>query len=68
MPIDAAGQLRRRDVMSRPDPMPVADLAPSETSVTVYDRAYAATYLRLLDAAAEGAPWQEACQIVLAGC
>lgn len=51
--------------MSRPDPMPVADLAPSETSVTVYDRAYAATYLRLLDAAAEGAPWQEACQIVL---
>lgn len=51
--------------MSRPDPTPIADLAPSETSITDYDRAHAPTYLRLLDAAAEGAPWEEACRIVL---
>jgi hypothetical protein len=51
--------------MSRPDPLPVADLAPTEPSVTDYDRAHAAKYLRLLDAAAEGASWEEACRIVL---
>lgn len=51
--------------MSRPDPMPVADLAPTETSVTDYDLAHAPTYLRLLDAATEGASWEEACRIVL---
>lgn len=51
--------------MSRPDPMSLADLAPRETSVTDYDRAHAPTYLRLLDAAAEGASWDEACRIVL---
>jgi len=51
--------------MSRPDPMPVADLAPSEASVTDYDRAHAQTYLRRLDAAPEGASWAEACRIVL---
>lgn len=51
--------------MSRPDPMPVADLAPTEPSVTDYDRAHAEKYLRLLDAAAEGASWEEACRIVL---
>lgn len=51
--------------MSRSDPMPVADLAPTEPSVTDYDRAHAPIYLRLLDAAAEGAAWEEACRIVL---
>ncbi|MBM3552690.1 MAG: DUF2285 domain-containing protein [Alphaproteobacteria bacterium] len=51
--------------MSRPDPVSVADLAPSEASVTDYDRAHAAKYLRLLDAAMEGASWEEACRIVL---
>lgn len=51
--------------MSRPDPMPVADLAPSEASVTDYDRAHAPIYLRLLDATADSASWEEACRIVL---
>ena len=53
--------------MSRPDPdpMPIADFAPAETSITDYDRAHAPIYLRLLDAANEGAAWEEACQIVL---
>jgi hypothetical protein len=44
---------------------PIKDIAPSEPTLTVYDRAHFATYLRLLDAAAEGAPWREACRIVL---
>jgi hypothetical protein len=33
----------------------VADLAPSDPSLTVYDHEHAVTYLRLLDADAEGA-------------
>jgi len=44
---------------------PIEDVAPSEPRLTDYDRAHLATYLRLLDAASAGAPWQEACRIVL---
>jgi hypothetical protein len=33
--------------------------------VTDYDRAHIVTYLRLLDAAAEGAAWEEVARIVL---
>ncbi len=44
---------------------PIADSAPSEALLTDYDRAHTATYLRLLDAAEEGAPWEEASRIVL---
>lgn len=44
---------------------PIADAAPTEARLTQYDRAHFATYLRLLDAADEGAPWQEASRIVL---
>lgn len=43
----------------------VADSAPSEACVTDYDRAHFTTYLRLLDAAAEGAPWADVARIVL---
>jgi len=43
----------------------IADSAPSEAQLTEYDRAHTATYLRLLDAAKEGAHWEEATQIVL---
>ena len=43
----------------------IADSAPFEAHLTDYDRAHTATYLRLLDAAKEGAPWEEATQIVL---
>lgn len=38
---------------------------PSQDGVTDYDRAHGVTYLRLLDAAADGAPWQEAASIVM---
>ena len=43
----------------------VDDLAPMEPSVTLYDEAHFVTYLRLLDAKAEGADWKEVAWIVL---
>jgi Uncharacterized conserved protein (DUF2285) len=43
----------------------VADLAPSAPSLTAYDHEHVVTYLRLLDADAEGADWREVAQIVL---
>ena len=44
---------------------PVRDVPPAGDTLTDYDRAHAATYLRLLDAAAEGADWREVATIVL---
>jgi T6SS, Transcription factor, DNA binding domain len=44
---------------------PLADLAPNSTGLTGYDEQHLVTYLRLLDAAAEGADWQEVARIVL---
>lgn len=44
---------------------PIADTAPSAEHVTDYDRAHAATYLRLLDAVEANAPWAEIAQVVL---
>jgi hypothetical protein len=51
-------------MMPRSD-LPLAPTAPSQEIVTDYDRAHAATYLRLLDAEAEGAAWEEVARIVL---
>jgi Uncharacterized conserved protein (DUF2285) len=44
---------------------PVRDEAPSEPSLTDYDRRHLITYLRLLDAAAADADWREVAQVVL---
>jgi len=44
---------------------PVADEAPDGPAVTGYDQQHLATYLRLLDADANGAPWGEVASIVL---
>jgi len=33
-------------------------------SLTDYDRAHLATYLRLLDAESEGAPWEEVAKVI----
>jgi hypothetical protein len=44
---------------------PVADVAPVEPFLTGYDMDHLVTYLRLLDADAEGADWREAARIVL---
>ncbi|MGY4315337.1 DUF2285 domain-containing protein [Bradyrhizobium sp. JR3.5] len=43
----------------------VADQAPTNSVLTVYDEEHIITYLRLLDADAEGADWREAAQLVL---
>ncbi len=43
----------------------VADTAPSDSVLTVYDEQHIITYLRLLDANAEGADWREVARIVL---
>jgi hypothetical protein len=37
----------------------VADMAPSVPTLTGYDQEHLVTYLRLLDADAEGADWRE---------
>lgn len=52
--------------MSEPrlDP-PIADTAPSDDGITDYDRLHLVTYLRLLDAAADGADPGEVARIVL---
>jgi hypothetical protein len=44
---------------------PIADLAPAEPILTGYDERHLVTYLRLLDANAEGADWREVASIVL---
>jgi T6SS, Transcription factor, DNA binding domain len=47
-----------------PDP-PVADTAPDSEVLTRYDEEHLVTYLRLLDADAEGADWTEVACLVL---
>jgi len=41
----------------------VADTAPSDSALTVYDEEHLVTYLRLLDSDAEGADWREVARI-----
>jgi Uncharacterized conserved protein (DUF2285) len=43
----------------------VADTAPSGSVLTAYDEEHLVTYLRLLDADAEGADWRDVARIVL---
>jgi type VI secretion system activator RovC-like protein len=43
----------------------VADVAPTDPTLTVYDQEHLVTYLRLLDAETEGADWCEVARIVL---
>jgi hypothetical protein len=43
----------------------VADTAPTDAMLTRYDEEHIITYLRLLDADADGADWQEVARIVL---
>ena len=45
--------------------LPVSDSAPSDAILTGYDEQHLVTYLRLLDADAEGADWREVARIVL---
>ncbi|WP_434802214.1 DNA -binding domain-containing protein [Paracoccus sediminicola] len=43
----------------------VDDEAPTGNAITAYDERHYVTYLRLLDAKAEGADWKEVARIVL---
>jgi hypothetical protein len=43
---------------------PFCDLAPDVDELTAYDERHFATYVRLLDAAEEGADWREVVQVV----
>jgi Uncharacterized conserved protein (DUF2285) len=52
--------------MQKPPPDPdVADTAPSDSVLTVYDEEHVITYLRLLDADAEDADWREVARLML---
>ncbi|MDX2204520.1 MAG: DUF2285 domain-containing protein [Hyphomicrobiaceae bacterium] len=43
----------------------ILETPPDEPRITAYDLAHKILYLRLLDAAAEGADWREVARIVL---
>lgn len=43
----------------------IADDVPWSDAITPYDEAHFVTYVRLLDAEADGAAWQEAARLVL---
>ncbi len=43
----------------------VADTAPDDPVLTVYDEEHVVTYLRLLDAEADKADWREAARLIL---
>jgi len=64
---EARARKTRADmIMAKPplDP-PVADQAPTAGDLTAYDHEHLVTYLRVLDADAEGADWAEVARIVL---
>jgi hypothetical protein len=52
-------------VQSPPLDSPVDDVAPADRNLTGYDQQHLVTYLRLLDADAEEADWQEVAKMVL---
>lgn len=43
---------------------PFEDRAPADDRITAYDERHFVTYLRILDAAGEGADWREVAQII----
>ena len=43
---------------------PFEEIAPSGQELTDYDKSHAKLYMRLLDAAADGAHWEEAVQVL----
>jgi hypothetical protein len=44
---------------------PILDRAPTEDKLIDYDRLHLITYIRLLDADADGIPWEEASRSIL---
>ena len=68
-PAAAANSARNRSgitpTLTPECPPPIAGPAPTAPELTDYDRSHIVTYLRSLDAAEEGAPWDEVARIVL---
>jgi Uncharacterized conserved protein (DUF2285) len=56
---------RKRDPLTNTPQAPIADTAPADAQLTEYDKSHFVTYLRLLDAAGEDAPWDEVARAVL---
>ena len=52
-------------ILATDRPSSIANAAPLDPHLTDYDRAHIVTYLRLLDAAEDAAPWADVCRIVL---
>lgn len=52
-------------MVTPPQEPPIADTAPTGPVLTAYDEQHLVSYLRLLDAAAAGADWQEVSRLVL---
>ncbi len=44
--------------------LPFEDRAPADDRITAYDECHFVTYLRILDAAAEGADWSQVAAVV----
>ena len=55
----------RKPMQTPPLNPEVADTAPSDSVLTAYDNEHLITYMRLLDADAEGADWREVARLVL---
>ncbi|WP_271608395.1 DUF2285 domain-containing protein [Bradyrhizobium sp. CCBAU 21359] len=52
--------------MTKPQLDPdVADVAPNEPALSVYDEQHVVAYIRLLQAEGEGADWREVARLVL---
>lgn len=51
--------------MATRPPRQLQDAPPQADTVTDYDLSHSKTYLRLLDAHADGADWQDAARIIL---
>jgi hypothetical protein len=69
MPKQKAKLIDQQHVARKPMQKPpldpdVADTAPSDSVLTVYDEEHLITYLRLLDADAERADWRDVTRIV----
>jgi Uncharacterized conserved protein (DUF2285) len=62
---DGSSTLIDRHMQPPPLDPPVADTAPTDAILTGYDEQHVVTYLRLLDAAREGADWREVARLVL---
>jgi hypothetical protein len=63
--VDRRQPVARTPMQKPPLDPDVADTAPSDSVLTVYDEEHIITYLRLLDADVQGVDWRDVARIVL---